>query len=63
MNSKQKIKILQRRIYASEKIIRKYEDALIWCSASEDFQLGGKARKGWEKLCLPFIKKIINHDK
>ena len=33
----------------------KYIDALIWCSGSEDFQLGGKARVGWEKLCVPLI--------
>ena len=35
---------------------QKFIDALIWCSGSEDFQIGGKARKGWEKICLPLIK-------
>ena len=35
----------------------KYEiDALIWCSGSDDFQVGGKARKGWEKICLPLLR-------
>jgi hypothetical protein len=27
-------------------------DALIWCSAAEDFQVGGKARTGWERIVL-----------
>ena len=36
---------------------QKFIDALIWCSGSEDFQIGGKARKGWEKICLPLIKR------
>jgi hypothetical protein len=34
-----------------------YKDALIWCSGSEDFQIEGKAREGWEKICLPLIKE------
>ena len=34
----------------------KYQNALIWCSGSEDFQIGGKARKGWEKICIPLLK-------
>ena len=36
---------------------QKFIDALIWCSGSDDFQVGGKARKGWEKICLPLLKK------
>ena len=36
--------------------IAKYQDALIWCSGSEDFQVGGKAREGWEKICLPLLQ-------
>lgn len=31
-------------------------EALIWCSASEDFQEGGQAREGWLKLCKPLIE-------
>lgn len=30
-------------------------EALIWCSGSDDFQHGGKARAGWLKLCAPLI--------
>lgn len=36
--------------------IDKYKEALIWCSGSDDFQLEGKARKGWEKICIPLIQ-------
>ena len=32
------------------------QDALIWCSGSDDFQLEGKARVGWEKICVPLLK-------
>jgi len=44
-----------------EDTLREYKDALIWCSGSEDFQVGGKAREGWEKICVPLleIKKDI----
>lgn len=31
-------------------------EALIWCSGSDDFQVGGKAHVGWEKLCAPLLK-------
>ena len=31
--------------------------ALQWCSASQDFQVGGYARKGWLKLCAPLIAR------
>jgi len=27
-----------------------YLAALQWCSGAEDFQKGGRARKGWEKI-------------
>jgi len=40
-----------------EEVEKKYIDALIWCSGSDDFQIEGKARKGWEKICLPLINK------
>ena len=39
-----------------EEKTEKYKEALIWCSGSEDFQFGGKARIGWEKLCIPLLK-------
>jgi hypothetical protein len=35
--------------------IERLVEALIWCSASEDFQEGGQAREGWLKLCKPLI--------
>ena len=38
--------------------IGKLEEALIWCSGSDDFAVGGKARKGWLKLCKPLLKTI-----
>ena len=41
-----------------EELIKKYKDALIWCSGSDDFQVGGKAREGWEKICLPLLKEF-----
>jgi len=36
--------------------IGKFKEALIWCSGSEDFQVDGKARKGWLKLCRPLLQ-------
>lgn len=53
------IKILRQQkvllMEQGEEEIIKYKDALIWCSGSEDFQLEGKARKGWEKICIPLL--------
>lgn len=40
---------------AVEETRKEYQEALVWCSGSEDFQLEGKARKGWEKICLPLL--------
>ena len=34
-----------------------YQEALIWCSGSEDFQADGQARAGWLKLCAPLIDR------
>ena len=52
------IKVFIRRLLKSKKTedCQKFIDALIWCSGSEDFQVGGKARKGWEKICLPLLR-------
>ena len=36
--------------------INKFKDALIWCSGSEYFQLEGKARIGWNKICKRLLK-------
>ena len=49
--------ILELFAQEKEKDRQKFIDALIWCSGSDDFQVGGKARKGWEKICLPLLKK------
>jgi hypothetical protein len=38
-----------------ERELEKYKEALIWCSAASDFQVGGKAREGWKRLCQPLI--------
>jgi hypothetical protein len=48
--------ILQKQ----KEAIEPYKDALIWCSGSEDFQLEGKARKGWEKICLPLLSETTD---
>lgn len=36
--------------------VDKYKEALIWCSGSDDFQIEGKAREGWEKICVSLLK-------
>ncbi len=38
-------------------IIDEYREALIWCSGSEDFAEGGKARIGWLKVAEPLIRQ------
>jgi hypothetical protein len=38
-------------------------EALIWCSASQDFQEGGQAREGWLKLCKPLIDAALTAGK
>lgn len=42
------------KLYRKE--IDKYKEALIWCSGSQDFQIEGKARIGWNKICRPLLK-------
>jgi hypothetical protein len=32
-----------------------YREALIWCSGSQDFQRGGIAQIGWDRLCRPLL--------
>lgn len=58
---------LARAIIASEAArklaeegLAKAVEALIWCSGSDDFQVDGKAREGWLKLCAPILKEIDN---
>ena len=49
-------KVAQFLIQEKAKDRQKFIDALIWCNGSDDFQVGGKARKGWEKICLPLLR-------
>lgn len=41
-------------------VLDKYVDALLWCSGSVDFQVGGQARKGWNKLVKSLIEPTMN---
>lgn len=38
--------------------IDKLEEALIWCSGSADFGVGGVAHEGWKKLCAPLLASL-----
>lgn len=38
------------------RVIEEYRQALMWCSASMDYQINGKARKGWEAICEPLLR-------
>lgn len=44
------IKDLHTEIKHLQNLIDELEEGLFWCSGSEDFQTGGKARRGWLKL-------------
>ncbi len=44
---------------AKDNEIDELKDALVWCSGSNDFALDGKARIGWEKICLPLINNKL----
>lgn len=37
--------------------IKLLRDALLWCGGSADFQIGGQARIGWEKIVLPLLNE------
>jgi len=41
--------------HAFAEIIDEYREALAWCSGSNDFQVGGQARRGWLKLVRPLL--------
>ncbi len=38
-----------------DELIGRLFDALIWCSSSVDVVPGGRARKGWLKICRPLL--------
>ena len=40
---------------AFAEILTDYIEALQWCGGSADFQIEGKARKGWESIVIPLI--------
>lgn len=35
-------------------------EALEWCGGSDDFALGGKAYKGWVKICKPLLDGSVH---
>ncbi len=43
-------------LFAPDERVSKLEEALQWCSGSGDFAPGGKARRGWVKLCQPLLR-------
>ena len=73
MNQWRETAIVERDIYSEErddalarlaaaeaeaqKREARYQEALIWCSGSEDFQTDGQACAGWLKLCAPLIDR------
>jgi len=48
---------LSKSSIKARKIVNDLVDALQFCSGSDDFSIEGKARKGWEKLCMPALNK------
>lgn len=45
----------QATIAALTARVAELEGALIWCSGSSDFNEGGIAREGWQKICAPLL--------
>ena len=50
------ITALRTELAAERAKVEALLDALAWCSGSQDFQVEGTARIGWEKLCAPLLK-------
>ena len=44
------------RALRAEARAERLEEALLWCSGSDDFNEGGVARKGWLKVCAPLLR-------
>ena len=42
---------------AFARVLDEYVYALLWCSSSDDFQPGGRASAGWERVCAPLLRK------
>lgn len=45
----------QKRADVMHEAVTRLQAALQWCSGSDDFQEGGKAREGWLKVCAPLL--------
>lgn len=45
-----------KELRKAEKQVLQLQEALAWCSGSPSFAVGGKARKGWLKLCRPLLE-------
>jgi hypothetical protein len=41
-------------------LCREAYEALCWCGGSNDFQTGGFAAEGWERVVRPVIAKLRN---
>lgn len=49
---------LEARAEAAEALVKRLEEALLWCSGSNDFNEGGVAEKGWLKICAPILAAL-----
>ncbi len=38
-------------------LVKDLASAIEWCSGSADFGYDGKARKGWERICIKALNK------
>lgn len=41
-------------------LVKELVSAVEWCSGSTDFGIDGKARKGWERICIKALNRA-NH--
>lgn len=48
----------EARAEAAEARVKRLEEALLWCSGSNDFNEGGVAREGWLKICAPLLAAL-----
>jgi len=58
------LKNKNKEIQDLKQAVRELAENIIWCGGSNDFSLGGIARKGWEKgpmktLNNPTVKRVI----
>lgn len=55
----QLVTVLRKERAENAALVDRMAEALIWCSGSEDFAPGGKARVGWLKLCKPLLDDLL----